>query len=307
LTRAPRRGVLARSSAVRCLVRGVRRLPQPPGSRVARALVLNIKVYLQRELAHLPPPPTRAAYDPSAATTRVPSVVCGFGMTKPQCGACSAPIVTAVSWATVHSPFGPVNPPPPPTCATRRGRPPSPPPPSPPPPSPPSSPPPPLPPPSPPPSPPPPSPPPSPLQGRGRHQHRLLRRLGRRGHVRCLHLHGLRRGGPLPAGAAVELCGAGAVLRCRRGRAARTRAPQVTTGPHARRLGLRRCCGPASPSCLGKQSPWAALGLLLRGRLRRWPRIVGLMKGRWLYPLQKMGFQLAFAQGLLLKVPRYLP
>ena len=35
LTPAPQPGVLARSSGLGCLVRGVRSLPQPPGSRVA--------------------------------------------------------------------------------------------------------------------------------------------------------------------------------------------------------------------------------------------------------------------------------
>ena len=49
LTPAPQPGVLARSSGLGCLVRGVRSLPQPPGSRVARALV-------QKDQGVTPPP-----------------------------------------------------------------------------------------------------------------------------------------------------------------------------------------------------------------------------------------------------------
>ena len=82
----------------------------PPATRLARCSRARPK-HQERELAHLRPPPTRAAYDPSAATTRVPSVVCGFGMTKPQCGAFSAPIVTGVvllDWLII----APLHPPP---------------------------------------------------------------------------------------------------------------------------------------------------------------------------------------------------
>eukprot|EP00964_Phaeocystis_antarctica_P119791 scaffold83539_cov64-Phaeocystis_antarctica.AAC.3 len=70
------------------------------------------------------------------------------------------------------------------------------------------------------------------VQGRGRHHQR--RHLGRRGRGRRLHLHRLR-----PVGPAASILGSGRGRRA--GAAAAERhvlAPQVTVGPHARRLGL---------------------------------------------------------------------
>jgi len=62
LTPAPQPGVLARSSGLGCLVRGVRSLPQPPGSRVARALV-------QKDQGVTPPPKSFGQQDAPASCT----------------------------------------------------------------------------------------------------------------------------------------------------------------------------------------------------------------------------------------------